>query len=262
MKIKFDNTKENQYNPEAPETSRYWGDGVHFQEGSGYHHIEIGNCIFTGIGGFRTDRVNKADAINASRPLSHVWIHDNEMYHCNEGIDVAGGTDHLIEGNLIVETTEFQGIKLHSQRNHISNVVVRRNVIIGTKSWGLVLQNVSKCQVYNNTISGGGYGAAFIGDAEASVYKGTFKDNTIQNNIFNGLVGVYGTRPKENIGSVNRFVNNRYDNPRHRNLVAADIQPHITAENFDDHWLAQSGVHGDTFGDPLLVDATFRNFED
>ena len=259
--MEFDNTKENQYNPKDPGASRYWGDGVYFREGSGYHHIEVGNCIFTGIGGFKTARLNKADAINVSKPLNHIWIHGNKIYHCNEGVDIAGGTDHIVEDNLIVEITEFQGIKLHSQHTHMANCVVRKNVIIGAKSWGLVLQNISKCKVYNNTISDGGYGAAFIGEVHPNVYKGTFVNNTIENNIFNGLVGIYGTRPKKNIGNANQFTNNCYHNPKHKNLIAADFQPHITAENFKEHWLSQSGVQSEISSDPLFKNATFTNYK-
>ena len=147
LRMMFANREEVQYNPDNPKVSRYWGDGVYFSDapGSEYHHIEIGNCVFIGIGGFRSTQLNKADAINVGKPLSHFWIHDNQIYHCNEGIDVAGGTDHIIENNLIVETTEFQGIKVHSQYSHVENTVIRGNVIIAAKSWGLALENISKC---------------------------------------------------------------------------------------------------------------------
>ena len=260
MEMEFDNTKENQYNPADPKASRYWGDGVYFTGGSGYHHIEIGKCTFTGIGGFNSTHLNKADAINVSKPLGNFWVHDNKFFRCNEGIDIAGGKDHIVENNLVVETTEFQGIKIHSQHSHVSNSVIRNNVIIKAKSWGLAFENISDCKIYNNTIFDGGYGALFLGDIDGGVYKGTLKKNLIQNNILYGRVGIYGALPVTNVAIVNRFVNNRYYNPKQKALIWGKAsKPFITPKNFKEEWLAKSGVSNDTFGNPMFKDTDFSN---
>ena len=236
LRVNFDNTKENQYNPEDSNLSRYWGDGIYFREGSGYHHIEVSNCTFTGIGGFKSVHLNKADAINAAKPLGYFWIHHNKIRHCNEGIDIAGGKNHLIEKNLIEDVTEYQGIKIHSQYSHISNTVIRDNVVIGAKSWGIALENISNSMVYNNAIIGSGYGAALMGDLQDVGYKGTFKQNTIKNNIFYGLVSIYDSPSKENMSSINKFIENHYYNPKHKTLISRKFRSDITSENFKEEW--------------------------
>ena len=119
--------------------------------GAPCHDVEISHCRFVGIGGISAWK--KWDAINVAAPKGgRFWIHDNEFYHTNEAIDVAGDSGHVIEHNFIVATSQYQGIKVHSQFSHVSDTKIRGNVIVGAWGYAIAVENISDSEISHNTI--------------------------------------------------------------------------------------------------------------
>ena len=107
-----------------------------------------------------------------------------------EGIDIAGGDYHTIEYNKIYGANK-QGIKLHSQFDHMTGVVVRGNLIVkGARDYGgypLALEQISNSKIYNNTVIGATNGYSGILWERVNLYYGWSEGNEIFNNIFQGV---------------------------------------------------------------------------
>ena len=211
--------------------------------------FEVGYCYIH-------DTVGE-DAINLRG--SRIHIHHNVFENINEeAIDYSGGYDSVIEYN-VVNWTDLHGFKVHGQATYLKRCIIRGNLILGPLVWGMALENIEDCQIYNNTIYGNGHNAIALGDFQEGTYHGTFSNNIIRNNIFWGYVGVYGTNPTTNIGTVNTFSNNRYHNPG--GVLIGGISPAISTSNFV-LWLIKSGVTDDWYGDPQLVNPYFNSYND
>lgn len=177
------------------------------------YNIEIGYCVFR-------NKFTGNDMINIAAPDSNIYFHHNMIFNlkpANEGLDIGGGSGHIIENNII-SGIGGAGIKLHSQYNLFKNSIIRGNLIVrcggdnGTDA-AVLFQNVENCQFYNNTLVG--RYSITLGDRDRWApygYFGTFKDNKIFNNLFIGIIQVIGVwnNVVKNITINNQFYNNLY----------------------------------------------------
>lgn len=214
--------------------------------------IEIAYC--------RMDRLGSEDAFNCLPGIDRFWIHHNVFTNTSEeAIDMAGGAGGLIEYNVISGNT-VNGIKLHSQWSHLSNVTVRGNLVVhvggmeqeASGGYCLAMENVSDCKIYNNTFFSS-Y-AAFLGDMDrtgSEGYFGTFERNEIRNNIFDGTIQILGTFNDviNTIWDRNTFSNNIYAvsrNPsnamfRFFDSSSSPIRSRdITPSNFSTTWVPKT----------------------
>jgi hypothetical protein len=187
------------------------------------HNIEIAHSEFLYPDG--------PDCINLGATTGHNWIHHNKFYGVNEeAIDISGGDSNRIEYNLI-SGTGVNGMKIHSQFTKQKNLLIRGNLVLGSDSYSLALQNVENARVHNNTFIGNG-NALFVGwlnsnPPQISNLENTALDlynNYIENNIFVGGVivtraanvvynymnGTQGFLSQDHVWEDNYFNNNIY----------------------------------------------------
>ena len=238
------------------------------------HHIEVAWCRFIGIGGMPQNRnYSKRDGVTVQTPRGgHFWIHHNEFFYCNEAIDICGESNHIIEYNLIVGTSRYHGLKLHSQFSQVTNSIIRGNVIVGAAGWGIAVENIKNCRIYNNTIYSipiGDRGWGSISFKEKKGYYGSFKSNEIFNNIFWGRVGIYGSRLIKKIHTLNTFSNNIYFNPNPGwKGVVIDYEngdagiATVNVSNFKKEWLSKPGITNDMSVDPQFVNPFYKSYND
>lgn len=227
--------------------------------------IEIGWCKF--------ENNHSEDAVNMVAGGDNIHIHDCSFYNIEEeAIDIAGGKHILIERNII-SGTSVNGIKLHSQYGHISEAVIRFNLVMGSKANAIALENLSGCEVYNNLFSGA-Y-TAYLGDMDMEgnyVLFGSFENNRIFNNIFHGCVQIGGTKRhmKDSIAFRNKFQSNLFwlwpggSDVLIRYWVGPSFkdqkvlrEKNIYIRNFLKNWPGSKG--GDLALDPKLVSPWWEN---
>ena len=116
--------------------------------------------------------LNKVDAINVAAPKGgHIWIHDNEFYHCHEAVDIAGEGEHVVERNKIIAPSRWHGIKLHSQLASLSDTVVRSNLIVGAYAWGIAIKNRTRVKIPTIPSSRGLSGAGPLPWATSAIHR-------------------------------------------------------------------------------------------
>ena len=177
------------------------------------YNIEIGYCVFR-------NKFTGNDMINIAAPDSNIYFHYNKIFNlktANEGLDIGGGSGHLIENNII-SGIGGAGIKLHSQYNLFKNSIIRGNLIVrcggdnGTDA-AILFQNAENCELYNNTLVGRYPITLADRDRWAPYgYFGTLKNNKIYNNIFVGIIQVIGiwNNVVRDLTLKNQFYNNIY----------------------------------------------------
>ncbi len=151
-----------------------------------YHitNIEISYCLIENAGGIDLN----CDGINLSGIKSNAFIHHNIIRNnSGNGIDVGGGSNHIIEYNKLLNNA---GSKAHESLYPLINVTIRNNLLIQNKSlysssFGLSLQDSFNGKLYNNTVylNSRGNGALIL---SSPVNPEAFSNNIIINNIFFG----------------------------------------------------------------------------
>lgn len=248
--------------------------------------VEIGWCEFVNTEG--------EDAVNLGQAGDHIWVHHNRWINCKEeALDIGAGSGHVIEYNLI-SGPSGAGIKLHSQSNLMSNVIVRGNTILkaGAGFNGLVLQHTVNGRIYNNTVYSAYSG--YFGNrdrVQPESYYGTFESNRIFNNILMGCVQIQGSWdgspigpgvvykcPEVNLHRDNTFTRNVYwtspwmgtgirfwrNGPYPEERATVDDSRTINGgdqDRFESIWASQAG-EGERMINPLLVDARWTSAED
>lgn len=147
---------------------------------------------------------------------TNIFVHGCTFYDTQEeALDIAGGSDHLIEYNRVTGTfgSAANGMKFHSQCAPFEYSTIRYNTFagiwytnpafypwagwsgtVGSSAFGLVLWNTQNCEVYNNTMYN--RHAFELGDDERTdqtAYFSTCQDNVVKNNIFYGTYNIHGT---------------------------------------------------------------------
>lgn len=237
--------------------------GIRIDEGDTYTitNIEIANCTIKNIAA----GVGNCDGINAFKVTSGLYIHDNLLYgngDAGQGIDVAGGSDHVIERNIGYGQASL--IKCHGQQHPLANVIVRQNIFygpLGADTMGIAVHDSTNGKVYNNTIymADYGYGAFIAGKPnDTSAYSGT----EIKNNIFYGSRNSEGAFRIDNITKEYFESNNSaaYNNIFSNNYLARSVIDvlNITNSNWASVW---APYHvGDINSNPLFNDASSHDF--
>jgi len=250
--------------------------------------VEIGWCEFVNTEG--------EDAVNLGQAGDNIWVHHNRWINGNEeALDIGSGSGHVIENNFI-SGPAGGGIKLHSQSNLMSNVIVRGNTILkaGAGYNGLVFQHTVNGRIYNNTVYSS-Y-SAYFGNrdrVQPESYYGTFESNRVFNNLLMGCVQIQGSwdgspigpgvvykSPEVNVHRDNTFTRNVYWRPCSEWYIkgirfwrnGAYPEEHATVddsrtievgdqERFESIWASQAG-EGERMINPLLVDARWTSAED
>jgi hypothetical protein len=243
------------------------------------YKFEVGYCTFDDTGG--EDCVSLITFVNVVSG-KNIWFHHNVMTRIREeALDISGGNNHYIEYNKFIGMT-VNGIKLHSQYNHVSDCVIRGNLILmagldieydmmSGSSWtpghagmGMVLENVSGFKVYNNT-SISRY-SGYLGDRDRDSYNdkgdylgywGQFENNYIHNNIFMGIMLIVGNfnNMVDSIGFKNTFSHNSwYSLPYSSNNVMRVGGVYTTFAQFQEKWVDKYGLTGETIVEPEFTD--------
>lgn len=250
--------------------------------------VEIGWCEFVNTEG--------EDAVNLGQAGDNIWVHHNRWINSSEeALDIGAGSGHVIEYNF-VSGCSGGGIKLHSQSNLMTNVIVRGNTILkaGAGYNGLVFQHTVNGRIYNNTVYSS-Y-SAYFGNRDRiqpESYYGTFESNRVFNNLLMGCVQIQGSwdgspfgpgvvykSPELNLHRDNTFTRNVYWRPCSEWYVkgirfwrnGAYPEEHATVddsrtievgaqERFESIWASQAG-EGERMINPLLVDARWTSPED
>jgi hypothetical protein len=236
-------------------------------------NIEIGYCTF------KNNSSN--DILNMNAPRENIWIHNNKFFNAkNECLDIGGGNNITIEFNLF-SGSNANIVKLQPQVHKMENLIIRGNLILGTKQFGLVVYNARNSKIYNNTIwvHPNAFGSARFGWATANpVYLsnvGTtgFDNNIIENNIFFGRV-IFGqpdnvkityrngstiTYKRPPVWTNNLFKNNLYYDP----TFDARISQYRYKGNTRVYWTGPGNTYG-TVDDVSFNDPHWRinNFAD
>lgn len=158
-----------------------------------YHinNIEIAYNLIENAG----DTNLNCDGIYLGAVKSNALIHHNIIRNnSGNGIDIAGGTDHIAAYNKLVNNA---GTKAHGQSYPLNNVTIKYNLVIQhtslyTSSFGLSLQDSFNGKLYNNTVylNNRGIGAFIL---SSPVNPSAFSNNIIINNIFYGSQKGTGT---------------------------------------------------------------------
>ena len=234
------------------------------------NNITVQSSTFKGMGGMIGDaNIDKIDCISMNPPKGgYINIHHNTFIECaDQAFDIPGEANHTIEYNYVLacghHPSAGTATKFHSQYSHVSDSVIRGNLILAGEEYGLSIWNASGLEIYNNTIfydeTDGSEPVLYMGnlDTDPKMY-GVFEDNIFKNNIWLGSIYLWGSTGAS-ISADNTFTNNIHWNPATAdNLVYInDDSDWITQAEYAADWIAKSGVTDDTNQNPDLVDANF-----
>jgi hypothetical protein len=147
------------------------------------YNIEIANNLIENAG----DTNLNCDGINLS--VKHnAYIHHNFIQNnSGNGIDLAGGLNHIIEFNKCLNNA---GTKAHGQQYDLENVIIRNNYFVqfsskNYNSFGVSIQDSKNGKLINNTVLlyNIGMGALILSSPNNSAM---FSKNLIKNNLFYG----------------------------------------------------------------------------
>jgi PKD repeat protein len=243
--------------------------GIQFtHQNSGYHidDVEIGYCNIYSAGAPQAS--GNIDGINIWSIRSDAYIHHNTIYDCNgDGIDVAGGDNHVVDSNKI-DNVKGNGIKVHGQQYPLNEVVIRRNIVFKNcegYGMGITIQDSTNGTVIANSVfmasEHGNYAAMHF--LEPNI-PGSFYGNIIKNNIcYGNPIYNYGCWKVEegiidDFNTANTFGTNDIYTTNAKIIQMGDTGTDITYDNWQSEWLPNHA--GDINKNPLFTDASNGDF--
>lgn len=236
-------------------------------------HITIDHNTFDGISSHTNE---DHDVINVGRGGGgYIHVTDNQIIGGPAtAIDISSGCCHRIERNFIVTdgaAASSIAIKIHSNYDHVSDVVIRGNVVAGGDNGNLIIQNISDSEISHNTLfwDNDGY-TAHLGENPGACHFGEFTGNTIRNNIFYGQVFLRDEDATNGIAAANTFSNNYFfilpDGGAGENLIneayydGSEQADWITEADFTP-WTDHATVTDDVNADPELSSPSYTDYD-